>query len=152
MGPEQIPYCPAFECHSGVAEVASVGGMPMEYQVDIQPERLRAYGVTLGELYEGISKSNSPAGGGVIQKNNAEYIVRGIGWIKSKEDIENTVIREVDGIPIYVKTIATVQLGTRFRRGVFEKTDPRWSAGWSSCVMAKTRWPSPNGSRKGSGN
>ena len=112
---------PHLNATPGVAEVASVGGMPMEYQVDIQPERLRAYGVTLGELYEGISKSNSPAGGGVIQKNNAEYIVRGIGWIKSKEDIENTVIREVDGIPIYVKTIATVQLGTRFRRGVFEK-------------------------------
>ncbi len=112
---------PHLNATSGVAEVASVGGMPMEYQVDIQTERLRAYGVTLGELYEGISKSNMPAGGGVIQKNNAEYIVRGIGWIKGKENIENTVIREVDGIPIYVKNLATVQLGTRFRRGVFEK-------------------------------
>ena len=66
-------------------------------------------------------KSNMPAGGGVIQKNNAEYIVRGVGWIKDKGDIENTVIKEVNGTPIYVKTVATVQLGTQFRRSVFEK-------------------------------
>ena len=56
-----------------------------------------------------------------IQKNNAEYIVRGVGWIKDKQDIENTVIKEVDGTPIYVKNVATVQLGTQFRRSVFEK-------------------------------
>ena len=66
-------------------------------------------------------KSNMPAGGGVMQKNNAEYIVRGVGWIKDKEDIENTVIKEVNGTPIYVKTIASVQLGTQFRRSVYEK-------------------------------
>ncbi len=112
---------PQLNSASGVAEVASVGGMPMEYQVDVQPENLRVYGITLSELYEAISKSNQPAGGGVIQKNNAEFIVRGIGWIRSKEDIENTVIREVDGTPIYVHNIASVQVGTRFRRGVFEK-------------------------------
>ena len=56
-----------------------------------------------------------------IQKNNAEYIVRGVGWIKDKQDIENTVIKEVNGTPIYVKNVATVQLGTQFRRSVFEK-------------------------------
>ncbi|MBO0697708.1 MAG: efflux RND transporter permease subunit, partial [Zavarzinella sp.] len=61
------------------------------------------------------------AAGGVIQKNNAEYIVRGVGWLKDKSDIENTVVKEVDGIPVYVKTVATVQLGTQFRRGVLEK-------------------------------
>ena len=61
------------------------------------------------------------AGGGVVQKNNAEYIVRGVGWIRDKHDIENTVVKEINGIPIYVKTIATVQLGTQFRRSVYEK-------------------------------
>ena len=62
-----------------------------------------------------------PSGGGVVQKNNAEYIVRGVGWIKDKADIENTVIKEVKGTPIYVKAIASVQLGTQFRRSVYEK-------------------------------
>ncbi|MFO0802663.1 MAG: efflux RND transporter permease subunit [Gemmataceae bacterium] len=106
---------------SGVAEVAPVGGMPQEYQVDVRPEDLRAYGVTIGELFEAVSRSNLPAAGGVIQKNNAEYIVRGIGWIRDKADIENALVREVNGVPVYVKTVATVQLGTGFRRGVFEK-------------------------------
>lgn len=106
---------------AGVAEVAPVGGMPQEYQVDVRPEDLRAYGVTVGELFDAVSRSNLPAGGGVVQKNNAEYLVRGVGWIKDKADIENTVVKEVNGTPVYVKTVATVQLGTAYRRGVFEK-------------------------------
>ncbi len=106
---------------AGVADVATVGGMPMEYQVDVRPEALRAYGLTLGDLYSAVGKSNMPAGGGVIQKNNAEYIVRGVGWITNKRDIEETVIKEIDGTPIYVKNIASVQLGTQYRRSVYEK-------------------------------
>ena len=105
----------------GVADVATVGGAPLEYQIDVRPESLRAYGITLGELYAAVEKSNMPAGGGVIQKNNAEYIVRGVGWIKDRQDIENTVVKEVAGTPIYVGTIATVQLGVQFRRSVYEK-------------------------------
>jgi copper/silver efflux system protein len=112
---------PQLNAAAGVADVATVGGTPLEYQVDVQPEALRNNGVTLGELFDAISRSNQPAGGGVIQKNNAEYIVRGLGWIKDKSDIENTVIREVNGTPVYVKKVATVQLGTQFRRSVFEK-------------------------------
>src|SRR6476469_81736 len=112
---------PQLNAASGVAEVAVVGGMPLEYQVDVQPEALRAYGITLGELFAAVGRSNMPAAGGVIQKNNAEYIVRGVGWLKDKADIENTVVKEVDGVPVFVKTVATVQLGTQFRRGVFEK-------------------------------
>jgi Cu/Ag efflux pump CusA len=112
---------PQMNAASGVAEVATVGGMPQEYQIDAQPEMLRAYGITLGELFAAVGRSNIPASGGVIQKNNAEYIVRGVGWLRDKTDIENTVIKEVNGTPIYVKTVAAVQLGTQFRRSVFEK-------------------------------
>src|SRR5947209_5201338 len=112
---------PQLNAAAGVAEVATVGGAPLEYQVDVEPEALRAYGITLGDLFAAVSRSNQPAGGGVIQKNNAEYIVRGVGWIRDKADIENTVVKEVEGTPIYVKTVATVQLGTQFRRSVFEK-------------------------------
>jgi Cu(I)/Ag(I) efflux system membrane protein CusA/SilA len=105
----------------GVAEVGTVGGMPQEYQIDVDPGALRAYGITLGELYDAVARSNSAVGGRVIQKNNAEYLVRGVGWIESTRDIENTVITERGGTPVYVKNLATVQLGTQFRRSVFEK-------------------------------
>src|SRR5262249_30215092 len=84
---------PQLNSARGVADVPTVGGAPLEYQVDVKPEALRAYGVTLGDLYGAVAKSNFAAGGGVVQKNNAEYLVRFVGWIKGKEDIENTVVR-----------------------------------------------------------
>lgn len=112
---------PQLNSATGVADVAVVGGAPLEYQIDVRPDALRAYGITLGELYAAVAQSNMPSGGGVIQKNRAEYIVRGVGWIKDKQDIENTVIKEFQGTPLYVKTIASVQLGTQFRRSVYEK-------------------------------
>jgi Cu(I)/Ag(I) efflux system membrane protein CusA/SilA len=112
---------PQLNAASGVADVATVGGTPLEYQIDVRPESLRFYGITLGELYAAVAKSNLAVGGGVVQKNNAEYLVRGVGWIKDAEDIENTVIKETNGTPLYVKNVAKVQVGTQFRRGVFEK-------------------------------
>lgn len=112
---------PQLNAAPGVSDVAIVGGTPLEYQIDVRPEDLRAFGVTLSDLYAAVSKSNMPAGGGVVQKNNAEYIVRGVGWIKNKHDIEDTVIKEVNGTPIYIRNVATVQLGTQFRRSVYEK-------------------------------
>src|SRR5579884_1372054 len=65
----------------GVAEVGSVGGTPLEYQIDVDPNSLRAYNITLGELYEAVARSNSAVGGRVVQKNNAEYLIRGVGWL-----------------------------------------------------------------------
>jgi Cu(I)/Ag(I) efflux system membrane protein CusA/SilA len=105
----------------GVAEVGTVGGAPLEYQIDVDPDALRAYNVTLGELYEAVARSNSAVGGRVVQKNNAEYLIRGVGWIESSRDIEKTVITERNGTPIYVKNVAKVQLGTQFRRSVYVK-------------------------------
>jgi Cu(I)/Ag(I) efflux system membrane protein CusA/SilA len=112
---------PQLNSAAGVAEVATVGGMPKEYQIDIDPSALRAYGITLREVYDAVSRSNSAVGGRVIQKNNAEYLVRGVGWLGSLADIENIVVKEVQGTPLYVKTVASVQVGTQFRRSVFEK-------------------------------
>src|SRR5262249_33353317 len=113
---------PQLNSARGVSEVATVGGAPLEYQVDVRPESLRAYGVTLGEVHEAVARSNYAAGGGVVQKNNAEYLVRFVGWIKDREDIENTVIRPAKGgTPLRVKDVAAVQLGQQFRRSVYEK-------------------------------
>jgi Cu(I)/Ag(I) efflux system membrane protein CusA/SilA len=103
----------------GVAEVGTVGGSPLEYQIDVDPIALRAYNITLGELYGAVARSNSAVGGRVVQKNNAEYLIRGVGWIENTRDIENTVLTERKGTPIYVKNVARVQLGTQFRRSVF---------------------------------
>ena len=107
----------------GVAQVASVGGFPIEYQIDVDPNKLRAYGVTLGDLYAAVARSNSSVGGGVIQKGNAEYLVRGVGWIRSLSDIENIVVKvdRKSGTPVYVSNLATVGRGSEFRRSVLEK-------------------------------
>jgi len=74
----------------GVAEVGTVGGMPLEYQIDVDPNALRAYNVTLGELYEAVARSNSAVGGRVVQKNNAEYLIRSVGWIENVDDIRES--------------------------------------------------------------
>ncbi len=107
----------------GVAQVASVGGYPIEYQIDVDPNKLRAYGITLGDMYSAVARSNSSVGGRVIHKGNAEYLVRGVGWITSARDIEQIVLRSdpATGTPITVGNIATVSLGTQFRRSVLEK-------------------------------
>jgi Cu(I)/Ag(I) efflux system membrane protein CusA/SilA len=105
----------------GVAQVSSVGGFPKEYQIDVTPDRLRAYNITLGDIFRAVENSNSAVGGRVIQKGNAEYLVRGVGWIRSVDDIRDTVVTERDGVPIRVGDVATVQMGSEFRRSVLEK-------------------------------
>src|SRR5215813_3804768 len=106
----------------GVAEVASVGGAPREYQIDIDPNALRAYGISLGEVYSAVSRSNSSVGGRVIHQGNAEYLIRSVGWIENPDDIRETVVaRRKDGTPLRIGDVATVQLGPAFRRSVLEK-------------------------------
>lgn len=105
----------------GVAEVASVGGAPREYQIDLDPNTLRAYGISLGEVYAAVQRSNSAVGGRVIHKGNAEYLIRSVGWIQNVRDIENIVVANRGGTPITIGTVATVQLGPGFRRSVMEK-------------------------------
>src|SRR3954468_6330577 len=85
----------------GVAEVASVGGAPREYQVDVDPNKLRAYDIGLGEVYSAVARSNSSVGGRVIHQGNAEYLIRSVGWIESLDDIRRTVVaRRGDGTPV----------------------------------------------------
>jgi Cu(I)/Ag(I) efflux system membrane protein CusA/SilA len=107
----------------GVAQVASVGGYPIEYQIDVDPARLRSYNVTLGDLYAAVARSNSAVGGRVIHKGNAEYLVRGVGWIRSVKDIESIVVKAdpARGTPVYVAQLGSVGLGPQFRRSVLEK-------------------------------
>jgi len=106
----------------GVAEVASVGGFVKQYQVDIDPVKLRAYDVNVSEVVSAIQRSNSEVGGKLIEINDAEYFVRGQGYVQTKEDLENTIIKVRDnGIPILIKNIGVVQFGPDIRRGSLEK-------------------------------
>ncbi len=105
----------------GVAEVASVGGAPREYQIDIDPNKLRAYDISLGEIDAAVARSNSSVGGRVIHQGNAEYLIRSVGWIKNLRDIENIVVVQRGGTPIYVRQLGVVQVGQGFRRSVLEK-------------------------------
>lgn len=107
----------------GVAQVATAGGAPREYHVDINPDKLRIYNVTLSDVYSAIARSNLAVGGRVVHKGNAEYVIRGVGLISSLRDIENTVITQRGGVPIYVKNVAAAQLGTDFRRSILEKNN-----------------------------
>lgn len=120
---------PQLNAAAGVADVAIVGGMPVEYQIDIRPEDLRTYGVTLGEVYEAVARSNLPSGGGVLQKGRAEYVIRGVGWLDRASDIEQIVIREREGVPLYVGQVARVQRGPAFRRSVLEKNGSEVTGG-----------------------
>src|SRR5215217_4068094 len=76
----------------GVAEVASVGGFVREYQVDVDPEKLRAYDLPLGAVYSAVAASNMSVGGKVVTHNSTEYLVRGVGWLKGVADLENVVL------------------------------------------------------------
>jgi copper/silver efflux system protein len=106
----------------GVAEVASVGGAPREYQIDLDPNKLRAYDISLGEVYSAVARSNSSVGGRVVHQGNAEYLIRSVGWIENIGDIRDTVVARRDaGTPIYVRQLGAVQVGTAFRRSALEK-------------------------------
>ena len=105
----------------GVAEVASIGGFVRQYQIDIDPVKLRAYNIPIRAVFEAVQRSNNNVGAKVVESNDMEFAVRGIGLIRSVQDIENIVVSSSHGTPVYVRNTATVQLGPDFRRGVLDK-------------------------------
>ncbi len=105
----------------GISEVASVGGFVQEYQIDVDPDAMRAYGVTLDQVFMAVKMSNLDVGARTIEINKAEYVIRGIGFLRNVDDIRNTVIKEQDNVPVFVKNVAHVTLGPALRRGVLDK-------------------------------
>ncbi|MEE9437742.1 MAG: efflux RND transporter permease subunit [Saprospiraceae bacterium] len=106
----------------GVSEVASIGGYVKEYRVDVDPSSMKAKGITLTQVMKAIKSSNLDIGAQTIEINQAEYFVRGLGYVKSVEDIKSTVVTIKNSIPIYMKDIAQVYLGPATRRGVLDKS------------------------------
>ncbi|MFO0848559.1 MAG: efflux RND transporter permease subunit [Gemmataceae bacterium] len=119
----------------GVAEVASVGGLPLEYQVELDPHRLRVFGIAPGAVAEAVARANVAVGGNVVHKGNAEYVARGVGWLGARagqpdagfepqrviRDLEQVPLTAADGSTVTVADVARVQLGSAPRRGVLEK-------------------------------
>ena len=105
----------------GVSEVASVGGFVKEYQVDLNPEALKAYKVTVMDVMNAVRKSNLDVGAETMELNNVEYIIRGLGYVKDLDDLEISVVAVRNNVPVRVKDVAHVAFGPATRRGGLDK-------------------------------
>ena len=106
----------------GVAEVASIGGYVKEYQVDVDPDAMRAYGVTLDEVFRAVQAANIDVGARTLEVNRVEYFVRSVGFVKRVEDLEISVVKVgADNVPVLVKHVAHVSIGPAARRGALDK-------------------------------
>ena len=111
----------ALSAASGVSEVASIGGYVQEYQIDVNPELMRQYNVGLHHVVKAVKESNKDIGAQTLEINQAEYLVRGLGYVKSVADVENAVITSEDYTAIKIKDIGKVSLGPSTRRGILDK-------------------------------
>ncbi|MFL0351956.1 efflux RND transporter permease subunit [Xanthomarina sp. GH4-25] len=111
----------ALSSASGVSEVASIGGYVQEYQVDVNPELMRQYNIGLNQVVKAVKESNRDIGAQTLEINQAEYLVRGLGYVKSVSDIENAVVTSEDYTSIKIKDIGKVSLGPATRRGILDK-------------------------------
>ena len=105
----------------GVAEVAAIGGFVKEYQVDIDPVAMKEYNVTVAQIMNAVKNSNLDVGARTIEFNRAEYLVRGIGYIKNPEDLEKAVVAVNENTPVRIKDVAVVNFGPATRRGGLDK-------------------------------
>ena len=105
----------------GITEVASVGGFVQEYQVDVDPDALRAYGVTLEEVFKAVRASNLDVGARQIELNRVEYLIRARGFLRNARDLEKAVVKVNNNVPVYVRNVANVTLGPAMREGALDK-------------------------------
>ncbi len=105
----------------GVSEVGSIGGFVKEYQIDIDPNAMKAHGVNVGQIMQAVKKSNLDIGARTIEFNRVEYLVRALGYIKSLKDLEESVVKVVDNVPIRLKDVSKITFGPAARRGGLDK-------------------------------
>ena len=115
----QVKY--ALNAVNGVSEVASVGGFVKEYQIDVNPQTLQSYGIPLSAVLEAARNSNRDAGAQTIEMNQAEYLVRGLGYVHTVEDLQKAVVRVTNNVPIRISDLAVVTMGPAPRRGILDK-------------------------------
>ena len=104
----------------GVAEVASIGGFVRQYQIEVSALKLKQFGLTLGAVMDAVAASNANVGGKTIEENGAEFIVRGVGLVRSPAELEAIPLLARDGVPLSLREVATVQIGGDFRRGALD--------------------------------
>lgn len=105
----------------GVAEVASIGGFVKQYQIDINPYKLRAFNLSINDVINAVQRNNNEVGGKLLELNSAEYFIRGQGYINSVTDINNILVKADGSVPIKIENVASVQLGADIRRGSLDK-------------------------------
>lgn len=108
---------PQLKTVRGVTEINSFGGFVKQYEVVLQPGRLRIYGIGISEVLDAIANNNSVSGGNYIEHNDEQYIIRGFGQINTREDISNIIVKNVENKPVFIRDIANVEVGTQIRQG-----------------------------------
>ena len=105
----------------GVAEINSQGGYAKQYQVLVNPDKLRHYGLSVADVYQAVGRNNANAGGGVLPQFAEQYLIRGVGLVRDLEDLRAIVLHEKDGVPVYVRDVAEVEIGHEVRQGAVIK-------------------------------
>ncbi|MFN9771790.1 MAG: efflux RND transporter permease subunit [Burkholderiales bacterium] len=113
----------------GVAEINSQGGYEKQYQVLVAPDRLRHYGLTIQQVYQALAANNANSGGGVLPRFAEQFLIRGVGLVRDVEDIEEIVLKESGGTPVYIRDVAQVKIGTAVRVGSVVKNGVTESVG-----------------------
>ncbi|MDK9699008.1 MAG: CusA/CzcA family heavy metal efflux RND transporter [bacterium] len=108
---------PLLKSVPGISEINSFGGYFKQYQIIVQPEKLLGYNLTLDDVYHAVAENNQNVGGNILDRNSEQYIVRGVGLLKSEEDIQNIVVKSVHGTPVFIRDVATVTIGEAVRQG-----------------------------------
>jgi cobalt-zinc-cadmium resistance protein CzcA len=120
----------------GVAEINSTGGYVRQYQVLVDPDRLLHYGIGLQEVPQALARNNANAGGGILRQHAEQYLIRGIGLVRNLDDIRSIIVKEVRGTPVYLRQVATVQLGEEVRYGAMIKGGYTEAAGGIVIMIA----------------
>ncbi len=106
----------------GVSEVASIGGFVKEYQVDVDPQKMRVYGITLAQVMKAVQAANLDVGAATLEINLAEYFIRGLGYLQNLDDLEKAVVSEQNNVPVFLRDVARVSVGPAARRGILDKS------------------------------
>ena len=130
-----IPYLRQI---SGVADVSNYGGITTQYQIELSPERLTEFGVSLSDITEKIEQNNLNAGGSILSEGSLSYVVRGIGLISDLEGLGDIVIKTVNGTPVYLKELGELKYGNLERKGVLGYSESCLKA-WSSILSSTAR-------------
>jgi len=120
----------------GVAEINSQGGFAKQYQVLVNPDKLRHFGLSVTDVYLAVGRNNANAGGGVLPQYAEQYLIRGIGLVRDLEDLRAIVLKEKDGVPVYVRDVAEVQIGHEVRQGAVIKNGTTEAVGGVVMMIA----------------